>query len=419
MYHEFIARLFAFQKEILNTYSNYLFKIKFRDAIINDLVMEILESWRLFGVIDIDYLKEKFVERDDIDMFMNKVKEIDVVGDEKFNIWWIGKFLSDMLISEIKGRDYSIEKMRDMIVLATELKDIAEGGIVPVRVWDFASSIGLRLETKHIDKVILKTGISLLDEQVKMADRTVTVFVAPWKRYKSILLTNIGALALAQGLSVFHVHYEGKKELWETRYDSCLSGVAISRLYSNLTNEEKGRILRVFGNLKKRGLNLFFMEAQPGGVGYLEIVSELDALKRQGIEFDVLIVDYLNLMKSSRKFSEDWKEQGQLAWDLVKLSQRGYVVVTAVQAKMDSAEREVLRVNDLGRSGIIAQAVTNMVAINQTTTEREQGCIRLSPLAIRSGEITKRMIPIELLLWKMRLSKETEGLLNSLSKEEF
>jgi len=418
IYVELIARMLTYPKEVLATYSQYFGKIQFKDVIAQDIVRAILESWRLFGEAKIDYLKEKFKDRDDVDLFMKRVSEVQVEGDAKFVVWWIGKALSDMVLSEIKKGELDLGKLRDLVVLASELKDVSEGKILPVEVWDFTSEVGRRLEQKEIDQRVLKTGISLLDEKLKMSDGTLTVFCAPWKRYKSILLTNIGAAALAQGLSVFHVNYEGKKTIWETRYDACLSGVAISRLYAQLSEAERSRIVQVYKNLEKKNARLYLMGGLPQSIGYLEINAELESLKKQGIEFDVIIVDYLNLMKPSKSSAEDWKEQGQSAWDLVSFARRGYITVTAVQAKMEAATRELLKVNDMGRSVVIAQACSSMVAINQNQTEKEQGCIRLSPLAFREGEITKSSIPVEMCLWKMRISRELDKILNPLGDTE-
>lgn len=417
VYVELIARLLLFSKEILYSYSGYLAKMHFRDVIVTDLIKGILESWSLFNEVKVDYLKERFKDRDDIDLFMRRVSEANVEGDGKFAVWWIGKTLSEMVMAEVKQTE-NIEKARDMVVLALELKEVSEGKVNPVTVWDFGSDLKARIENKNTNKPGMKTGISLLDEQVTMTEGTVTVFVAPWKRYKSILLTNIGAAALAQGKSVFHVHYEGRKQLWEMRYDSCLSGVAYSRLYSQMSESEREKIEKVYAKLGVGNTHLYFMGATPGSAGLVEIMSELEGLKRQGINFDVVVIDYLNLMKSSRGHEEDWKEQGQIAWDLVKLSQRGYTVVTAVQAKMEAATREVLKENDLGRSVVIAQATTSLIAINQNPTEKEQGCIRLSPLNLREKEITKKIIPLEMCLWKMRISREVDAFLNKAFEDE-
>jgi len=410
-YLVFLARMIMFPS-LLGVYERWLNTIRLADDVVNDILKGLLKSWKLFSDIKVEFLKQEFSGRDDIDLYMREVSNIDVDGDFDFNRFWVGKFLSRLFFEKSRKVD-DLDNVYSLVLMAYELDEVSRGSYIDISVWDFLDDFNKRIEKKTINRKLLKTGIRELDEQVKMVDGTVTLFIAPWKRYKSILLTNIGAMALAQGFNVFHAHYEGKRELWETRYDSCLTGIAKNRLY-NLTDKEKECFSKVFNNLKNRGVNLYFMSAFPEATGYNEILNELKKLEKNGKFFDVIIVDYLNLMKPIRRFSDDWLEQGQLAWDLVKLSKLGYIVVSAVQSTKQSADRDLIRFSDLGRSVLIAQAVDNLIAINQSLIEREQGVIRLSPLSLRDGEITKSEIRVEMNLWKMRISKELDDYLDKL-----
>jgi hypothetical protein len=133
----------------------------------------------------------------------------------------------------------------------------------------------------------------------------------------------------------------------------------------------------------------------------------------------VIVVDYLNLLRPSQKGSDsDWQEQGVLAWDLVRLSQLGYIVVSAIQTTREGAEREVLRPADLGRSVVIAQAVTNIIAINQNDVERPQGKIRLGPVALRDNEVTTAQVELNMTLWKMRISDDINRVLDRLVEDD-
>jgi hypothetical protein len=430
MFDEFIARILMFSDSIMPAYGDYLNRIQFRDKIVNDVVEGIIESWGMFSEVKIEFLRDKFSDREDVDLFMRKATSIEPSGDDSFNKYWIGKFLSNKIIEEIKDND-DVDRIRDLSVLASELSDVSKGKIIPVKVWNFGSKteVEQRIDRKRESPKILKSGISLLDEQVVMEDGTVTVFLAPFKRYKSINLTNMGAVALAQGFSVFHVHYEGKRELWESRYDACLAGLPYDRpdkFYKKLSDRDKEKIKKVYENVEG---NFYFMKATPGRSGYVEMRSEISRLEKEGINFDVIIVDYLNLMKSSRGKGDDWLEQGELAWDLVRLSQEGYIVVTAVQSKMEGSrktevsekerekkkrKKQLLKSSDLGRSIVILQAVDNVVALNQDEIEYEQGALVMSPLVVRYGKIIHREIPLELQLFKMRMSREISNMLDSL-----
>jgi len=414
MYDEFIARILLFSDTIVPSYESYLRRIKFRDRLVNNIIEKILESWEVFNEVKIEFLREKFKDREDINLFMRKASEIELSGDASFNKYWVGNFMSQSVLDEIRNSDYDADKVRDLSVLASELKNVAEGKITPVRVWDVSSDkkVDERIDFYQAEKEkVLKIGISLFDEQIEMSNGTVTIFMAPFKRYKSITLTNVGAVALAQGYSVFQVHYEGKQKLWEKRYDSCISGIPYNRLYKDLNEKEKNLLKKVYRNVKGK---VYFMKATPKKVGYPEIKNELEKLKKEGIFFDVVIVDYLNLMRPSKKYGDDWIEQGDLAWDLVTLSQEGYIVVSAAQSKMGSVSKEVLGPDDLGRSAVIVQATDNLIALNQNRTEYAGGLLRMNPLVMRYDKVSAQEIRLVMRLFKMRLSDEMDSMFEHL-----
>jgi replicative DNA helicase len=185
-----------------------------------------------------------------------------------------------------------------------------------------------------------------------------------------------------------------------------------------MTEGEIDRYRRVYRKIRERGALMHFMRGTPSGTGVVEIENELTTLANQGKHFQVIVIDYLNLLRPSERNSDsDWQEQGVLAWDLVKLSQMGYIVVSAIQSRREGADREVLRPADLGRSVVIAQAVTNIIAINQTEAEREQGRIRLGPVALRDSEVTASQVELSMNLWKMRISDDINRVLDRLAED--
>lgn len=407
----FIAMICNFP-ELLSIYGKFLRKVKF-ESLLGEVIDSIMKSYELFGGIQVSFLKEKFDGRDDLNLFMKEVSEQRVDNDIAYAKYWVGSYLSNRIKESIDKDSESVGGIKNKALIAEELERIAVGkDIQTVDVWDFAAESDKRLEYQNLDKFVVKTGMAKLDEQVKMADGTVSVFLAPYKRYKSIILINMGAVALAQGMSVFHVHYEGKKELWETRYDACLTGISKDRLYKGMTDGEKDRYKKIYDNIKKKGSKIYFMSAAPNITGVVEIENHLNLLRKEGIEFQVVIIDYLNLLKSSTNHRDsDWLEQGDQVWDIVRLSQKGYSVITAAQSKTSGIDREILRSQDLGRTIIIPQAITNLIAINQTPTEKEQGVIRLSPLLARDGE-TLETSTLEMSLWKMRISKDVDRVID-------
>lgn len=411
----FIARILVVP-ELVTIYREYLSRINL-GSVVGELTQAILESHALFGRVPEGFLRNRFVGRDDINLFMQQASTVDVEPGIDFNRYWVGKYLVEAVKSAITPSSQSVNDIRQMAMIAESLDQIADGtDFNTVKVWDFVQASDERLNNTNLDRFVCKTGIPRLDDQMKMADCTVTIFVAPYKRYKSIVLTNVGAAALAQGLNVFHLHYEGKDSIWETRYDSCLTGIAKDRLYRGMTPAEVEKYRRVYQKIRERNTRIYFMKGAPHVTGIADVEEKLRTLKLEGIEFQVIIVDYLNLLKAFKgrkgRDNDDWLEQGDQAWDLVRLANKGYIVVSAAQTKTSGVERERIRSQDTGRSIVIQQAISNLVAIDQTVTEREQGIIRMSPLFFRDSELTTSSVTLEMSLWKMRISRDIDRLLD-------
>lgn len=405
---------------VLGLYMANIKRIRFAEPLLRELMLGIIDSYEKFGAVNLPYLKDLWKGREDIKLFMQEVSKIKVDYDERYAKYWVGKFLNGMVIDSIDKSKDKQDALREKIVLADDLRNIYEERYQrQIKSWNFFDESEKRLSYKDLNRYRLRTGIGLLDEQVAMVDGTVTVFMAPWKRYKSIILTNMSCLGVAQNMNGFHIHYEGKQSLWETRYDSCLTGLAKDRLYDRLNEGEKEKYRRVYSNLKKQGNQLYFMSGIPQRTGIVEIENEIAKLEKEGLKFQFIVVDYLNLMRPSSKSDDDWLRQGDLAWDLVYLAQKGYIVVTATQATRQGAVREILRPDDLGRTIIVAQAVDNLIAINQSEVEKAQDSIRMSPLSVRDGKITNSKVNLQMALYQMRISRECGTVLDKLASPNF
>jgi hypothetical protein len=114
---------------------------------------------------------------------------------------------------------------------------------------------------------------------------------------------------------------------------------------------------------------------------------------------------------------EDWWYQHKVAWDLVRLANSGdigRIVIGALQTKMSAVTAESLRSDQSGRSVAYPQVLDNIIAINQTRDERTEGVLRFSPIVIREGEIKKEHCRVEAELWKIKIAKEMDSLLEEI-----
>ncbi len=359
--------------------------------------------------------------------------------DLQRNVFFVDAFRDEMvkmfLKSYFNGINEKIEQAQDIQGLVTDLMRTireAEKFYHTEEIWDYAATFAEREAERNMRKnnpayiKILRTGIKELDAQIMMVPRTITAFLAPYKRYKSITLTHIGWAALLQGFNVLHIHYEGRKEMWEARYDARFTNLDYTKIVNMIrTEEEEERVQRIMSRVNSWKQRLFLAKGIAHQTNVDDIMIQIENIYLEhGIKIDVVIIDYFQIMGPSSvrmfKGEDDWLIQGNIAWDLVRLANcddTGKIVVGALQSRISGISAKTLRSEHSGRSIIYQQAIDNLIAINQTEDEYREGIIRYSPLFIRDGEIKKEHCKVESEMWKIKIAKEADALWEEVKDE--
>jgi hypothetical protein len=265
--------------------------------------------------------------------------------------------------------------------------------------------------------IVVKSGIKNLDDQVKFAAGTVTGFIAPFKRYKSIVLNHMGFAAVLQGYNVFHVTLENTVQMTADRYDARFSGIQYSKLQDQArTDEDRQQVEKVFERVNNwpQRLKIFSGPAQKTSVA--DIAAEIEHMEMsEGFSPEVIILDYGNIFAPSTDMSrkEDHEKQTQVVWDMQDLAKRSRspkVVISAFQAKAEAAKTDRITSDQVGKSVGISQALDAAVAINQNKEEKHLGVITLSPLFLRYGPILHEEVTLDSDFTRMTIDRGSDAL---------
>ena len=112
---------------------------------------------------------------------------------------------------------------------------------------------------------------------------------------KSVFLSNMAVNFLKQNLKVVVISLEMSEDVYACRFDAHISKKNINRLKEN-ESEAVERIKEFYK--KYPGANLIIKEYPPKSVTCNDIQAYLENLRNAGQQFDVVIVDYLNLVKA-------------------------------------------------------------------------------------------------------------------------
>jgi len=113
---------------------------------------------------------------------------------------------------------------------------------------------------------------------------------------KSHLLVHLGAEALKNGLNVVHYTLELADTIIARRYDSCLTKVPLSSL-----NQRKDEVLE---GIKDVEGSLIIKEYPTKSASTATIKNHLEKLKARDFKPDIILLDYADLLKSKKSYSE-------------------------------------------------------------------------------------------------------------------
>ena len=144
----------------------------------------------------------------------------------------------------------------------------------------------------------VSTGLPRIDDICKggLGKSELGVVIAPTGAGKSMVLVHLGSEGVKSGKTVVHYTLELADTVVGNRYDSCISGVPLSDLFAN-----KRRVLETIQDVEGR---LIIKEYPTKSASTETIKNHLERLKKRGIEPDMIIVDYADLLRPVRATKE-------------------------------------------------------------------------------------------------------------------
>lgn len=113
---------------------------------------------------------------------------------------------------------------------------------------------------------------------------------------KSWCLVSLGAAAVRAGYNVIHYTLELSESYVGKRYDACFTGIPVDKLSQNRVEVE-----RIISELKG---TLIVREYTPGKASINTLESHIQKCKDLGVQPHLILIDYVDLLKSKRKSTE-------------------------------------------------------------------------------------------------------------------
>lgn len=202
--------------------------------------------------------------------------------------------------------------------------------------YDYLMDFEERFQEKNRSPV--STGWSEIDGLCKggLGSGELGVVIAPTGAGKSMVLAHLGAEALKLGKTVVHYTLELADTVVASRYDSCITKVALS----DLRNFKE----KVYDELSNLPGKLIVKEYPTRSASIQTIKSHLEKMKTHGHEPDLIIVDYADLLKPTTFLKDEKRHQLESIYEELRgLSQiHNCPLWTASQTNRSGLNAEVI-----------------------------------------------------------------------------
>lgn len=196
---------------------------------------------------------------------------------------------------------------------------------------------------------------------------------------KSHWLTMIGANALREGKNVLHYTFELSETAVGIRYDSNLCDMD-----SNEVMDRKEEVKKFYE--ENRLGRLFIKEYPTNTASIYTIKSHIERLDLKGFKPDIIIIDYADIMRSTRQF-DSLRHELKLVYEELRglAMELGVPIWTASQSNKEGANAEVIDMTNMSEAYGKAMICDLIVSVSRRPHEKASGWGRLYVAKNRAG----------------------------------
>ncbi len=248
---------------------------------------------------------------------------------------------------------------------------------------DFFEDMESRFQ--KINRCVCPTGIPQLDAKDILAGGLgrgeIGVVTANTGVGKSHYLVQMGANAMKSGKNVLHYTFELTEQAVGIRYDSNLCNISSSDVV-----DQKEYVKKFYEENEDLG-RLIIKEYPTGYPSVTTLRNHIEKLALRGFKPSVLIIDYADIMRSTRSYDSLRHELKLIYEELRNLAMEMRIPIwTASQANRDSANSDIVGLENMSEAYGKAMVADLVVSLSRKPTEKATGAGRLFVAKNRAGK---------------------------------
>jgi hypothetical protein len=234
-----------------------------------------------------------------------------------------------------------------------------------------------------INRAACPTGIEQLDEKTVLngglGRGELGVIAANTGVGKSHMLVSLGSNALKMGKNVVHYTFELTETAVGIRYDSHLTGIP-----SNEIQDSKQEVMDKYKDME---LGKLIIKEYPTGTATVNTLrNHLEKLLLKGFVPNMILIDYADIMRSSREYDALRLELKLIYEELRNLAmEKNIPIWTASQANRDSSNSDIVGLENMSESYGKAMVADVVLSLSRKPSEKATGIGRLFVAKNRAG----------------------------------
>lgn len=254
-------------------------------------------------------------------------------------------------------------------------------GTAPALGHDFFTDFEARFT--RLQRNCVATGLDELDRKEIMngglGAGEIGVIVAATGVGKSHFLTMLGANALKQGKNVLHYTFELSETAVGVRYDSNLCDME-----SNQVIDRKDEVLAKYKDMKLG--RLIIKEFPTNSASIYTVRSHIERLDVKGFRPDVIVIDYADIMRSTRQY-DSLRHELKLIYEELRgfATEKGIPIWTASQSNKEGSNSDVVDLSNMSEAYGKAMVADVVLSISRKSHEKATGWGRLFVAKNRAG----------------------------------
>ena len=230
----------------------------------------------------------------------------------------------------------------------------------------------------------IPTGIDGIDNLLNggLAKGELGVILAPTGVGKTTMLTRFANSAFNMGYNVLQIFFEDNPKIIQRKHFTCWTGISPEELSRN-----KEKVLHKADEMKKNGGRLILKKLASDEFNIPQIKNQVRKIMSEGVNLDIIILDYIDCVIPDRSFNDEWKGEGSVMRKYEAMCHElNLVGWTAAQGNRSSISSEVVTTDQMGGSIKKAQVGHVIISVAKTLQQKELG---LATIAITKSRLGK------------------------------